>query len=79
MILVTPSLRNIRQKDAVKALVRLGGEERKGKGSHRVVNLNGYNLSVPAGVLKIGLLKRLIHLSGRNEREFLENVLTQPD
>ena len=60
----------------MKALVRLGGEERrgKGKGSHRVVNMNGYNLSVPAGILKIGLLKRLIKLSGRTEIEFLENV-----
>ena len=58
----------------LKALVRLGGEERRGKGSHRVVNMNGYNLSVPAGILKIGLLKRLIKLSGRTEIEFLENV-----
>ena len=52
----------------------MGGEERTGKGSHRIVNLNGNNLSVPAGVLKIGLIKRLIKLSGRTEREFLENV-----
>jgi predicted RNA binding protein YcfA (HicA-like mRNA interferase family) len=71
---LAPSLRTIRQEDAVKALVRLGGEERRGKGSHRVVNMNGYNLSVPAGILKIGLLKRLIKLSGRTEIEFLENV-----
>ncbi len=71
---MAPSLRTIRQEDAVKALVRLGGEERRGKGSHRVVNMNGYNLSVPAGILKIGLLKRLIKLSGRTEIEFLENV-----
>lgn len=71
---MAPSLRNIRQEDAVKALVRLGGEERRGKGSHRVVNLNGYNLSVPAGILRIGLLKRLIKLSGRTEQEFLDNV-----
>ena len=71
---VAPSLRNIRQKDATKALIRMGGEERTGKGSHRIVNLNGNNLSVPAGVLKTGLIKRLIKLSGRTEREFLENV-----
>lgn len=58
----------------MKAFVRLGGEERRGKGSHRVVNLNGYNLSVPAGILKIGLLKRLISLSGTSEREFLEII-----
>jgi len=71
---LAPSLRNIRQEDAVKALVRLGGAERRGKGSHRVVNLNGYNLSVPAGILRIGLLKRLIKLSGRTEQEFLDSV-----
>ena len=71
---MTPSLKNIRQEDAVKAFVRLGGEERRGKGSHRIVNMNGYNLSVPAGILKIGLLKRLIKLSGTTEGEFLENV-----
>ena len=52
----------------------MGGEERRGKGSHRVVNLNGNNLAVPAGVLKIGLLKRLIELSGKTESEFLENL-----
>ena len=56
----------------MRALVRIGGEDRRGKGSHRVVNLNGYNLSVPAGVLKIGLLKHLIKLSGVTEGEFLE-------
>ena len=52
----------------------MGGEERQGKGSHRVVNMNGYNLSVPSGILKIGLLKRLVNLSGRTEREFLDNL-----
>ena len=58
----------------MKAFVRLGGEERSGKGSHRVVNLNGYNLAVPTGILKIGLLKRLIKLSGKTEEEFLDNT-----
>ena len=58
----------------MRALIRLGGEERMGKGSHIIVNLNGYNLSVPAGILKIGLLKRLIRLSGRTEQEFLANI-----
>ena len=71
---MVPSLRNIHQGDAVKALIRLGGKERGGKGSHRVVNLNGYNLSVPAGIPKIGLLKKLINLSGRTDHEFLENI-----
>ena len=69
-----PSLRDIRQEQAVRAFCRLGGEPRKGKGSHMVVNLNGFNLSIPAGVLKVGLLKHLIKLSGITEEEFVEHL-----
>lgn len=58
----------------MKAFVKLGGTKRRGKGSHRVVNLNGYNLSIPHGVLKVGLLKHLIKLSGVTEDKFLESV-----
>lgn len=71
-LLVT--LRNIRQADAVRAFVRKGGKERRGKGSHRVVTMNGNNLSVPHGILKVGLLKTLIKRSGLTEQEFLDNV-----
>ena len=67
-------MRNVRQAEAVTAFVRLGGEERKGKGSHRVVKINGYALSIPHGTLKIGLLKRLIKLSGKTEHEFQQNL-----
>ncbi len=58
----------------MRAFVKMGGEERRGKGSHRVVNLNGRNLSVPAGTLRIGLIKRLIQLAGSTEQEFLDIV-----
>ena len=67
-------MKNVRQAEAVKAFVRLGGEERKGKGSHRVVKINGNVLSVPHGILKIGLLNRLIKLSGKTKKEFEENL-----
>lgn len=67
-----PPLRNIRQDDAVKAFCRLGGVERRGKGSHRVVTLNGQPLIVPKGILKIGLLKTLIKQAGVSEEEFSE-------
>ena len=67
-------MKNVRQDEAVRAFVRLGGEERRGKGSHRIVKMNGYTLSVPHGILKVGLLRRLIKLSGKTEREFQENL-----
>lgn len=66
------SLHNIRQEEAVKAFVRLGGVERKGKGSHRVVNINGVNLSIPHGILKEGLLRYLIKIAGLTPEKFLE-------
>ena len=64
------SLRNVRQEEAVRALVRLGGTERNGKGSHRVVNMNGRNLSVPHGILKVGLLNNLIRTAGLTPEQF---------
>ncbi len=68
------SLRDIRRDRAVRAFVRLGGVERAGKGSHRVVNLNGRNLSVPHGILKVGLLTRLIALAGVSRGEFTDQL-----
>ncbi len=68
------SLRNVRQREAVEAFVRLGGIERRGKGSHRVVNINQMNLSIPHGVLKEGLLRRLIQLSGCTVEDFLRKL-----
>ena len=68
------SLRNVRQREAVRAFVRLGGIERRGKGSHRVVNINRMNLSIPHGVLKEGLLRRLIQLSSFTVEDFLNEI-----
>ena len=68
------SLVGIRQHEAVNAFVRLGGTERPGKGSHRVVNLNGMNLSIPHGVLKEGLLRHLIKISGFTSEDFLKEL-----
>lgn len=64
------SLRNVRQEEAVRAFVKLGGAERPGKGSHRVVNINKVNLSIPHGVLKEGLLRHLIKVSGFTVEDF---------
>ena len=74
MISIVASLKNIRQGEAVRAFVRLGGEERRGKGSHQIVNLNQVNLSVPHGILKEGLIRHLIKIAGLTEDEFLEAV-----
>ena len=68
------SLRNVRQREAVRAFIKLGGIERRGKGSHRVVNINQMNLSIPHGVLKEGLLRRLIQLSGFTVEDFLSEL-----
>lgn len=68
------SLKDVHQGEAVRAFVRLGGVERRGKGSHRVVNLNGSNLSVPYGILKLGLLRHLITIAGVTEAEFLASL-----
>ena len=69
-----PSLRDITQDQAVRAFVRMGGTARRGKGSHRVVNLNGINFSFPRGILKIGLLRHHIKAAGKTEEEFLAQL-----
>ena len=68
------SLRNIRQREAVQAFIKLGGVERKGKGSHKVVNINNVNLSIPHGILKEGLLRRLIKIAGVTVEEFMDKL-----
>jgi hypothetical protein len=68
------SLKNIRQEEAVRAFVRLGGIERSGKGSHRVVNVNGMNLSIPYGIIKEGLLRHLIQISGFTIEDFFSEL-----
>ena len=70
-----PPFRDIRQTQAVRAFVRLGGVERAGKGSHRVIKMpNGVNVSVPAGIVKVGLLKSLIKSAECSEERFLHEI-----
>lgn len=64
--------RDIQQKEAVAAFVKLGGRERTGKGSHRVVTMpNGLNISIPAGDVKVGLLRRAIRTANLTDAAFL--------
>ena len=66
-------LRGIRGKKAIKAFVKAGGIERKGKGDHVNVKMpNGQIITIPSSkVLKIGLLKAVIKKAGLAEEEFL--------
>ena len=55
-----PSLRNVRQGEAVRVFVALGGQERRTKKNYRMVTMPNGVLAIPSGTLKRGLLQRLI-------------------
>lgn len=67
-------LRGIKGKEALKALIRVGGVSRPGKGDHVNIKMpNGQMVTLPGkGELKIGLLKALLKRAGISEDEFLE-------
>jgi len=67
-------LRNVKGKDAIKALVKAGGIQRKGKGDHVNIKMpNGQIITIPSSkVLKIGLLKAAIKKAGLTDEEFLK-------
>jgi len=66
-------LRGIKGKEAVKAFVKAGGIERKGKGDHINVKMpNGQIVTIPRSKeLKIGLLKAALKKAGLTEEDFL--------
>ena len=66
--------RDLSQQQAIRAFVRLGGEEiqRRGKGSHRAVLMpNGHMVILPMR-LKVGLLGEQIKESGLSIDEFVD-------
>ncbi|NOR78947.1 MAG: addiction module toxin, HicA family [Methanophagales archaeon] len=65
-------LRGIKGKEAIKAFVKAGGIERKGKGDHVNTKMpNGQIITIPSSKeLKIGLLKAAIKKAGLTEEEF---------
>ncbi len=67
-------LRNVKGKDAIKAFVKAGGVQRKGKGDHVNIKMpNGQIITIPnSKVLKIGLLKAAIKKAGLTDEEFLK-------
>ena len=68
-----PPLRNVKQAEAARAFVRLGGVERRTRKNYRMVTMpNGTLLSIPSGTLKVGLLRKLIRLAEVSVDEFEE-------
>lgn len=65
-------IRGIKGKEAIKAFVKAGGIERKGKGDHVNVKMpNGQIITIPSSKeLKIGLLKAAIKKADITEEEF---------
>jgi predicted RNA binding protein YcfA (HicA-like mRNA interferase family) len=65
-------LRGIKGKEAIKAFVKAGGIERKGKGDHVNIKMpNGQIITIPSSKeLKIGLLKAAIKKAGLTEEKF---------
>ncbi len=66
-------LRGVKGEEAVKAFVKAGGVQRKGKGDHVNIKMpNGQLVTIPVrGELKIGLLKAAIRKADLTEEEFL--------
>jgi predicted RNA binding protein YcfA (HicA-like mRNA interferase family) len=66
-------LRGLKGEEAVKAFVKAGGIQRKGKGDHVNIKMaNGQLVTISVrGELKIGLLKAAIRKAGLTEEEFL--------
>ena len=70
--IILRKLRGVKGKNAVKAFVKAGGVQRKGKGDHVNVKMpNGQIITVPGSKeLKAGLLKAAIKKAGLTEEEF---------
>jgi predicted RNA binding protein YcfA (HicA-like mRNA interferase family) len=65
--------RNVHQKEAIRAFMRAGGFLRKSKGGHQAVKMpNGHIVSLPTGVIKVGLLQSEVRKSGLTMERFLE-------
>lgn len=68
-----PQLRNVRQADAAKAFIKLGGQDRGTKKNYRMIRMpNGTLIELPSGTLKIGLLISQIRRAGLTTAEFEE-------
>jgi predicted RNA binding protein YcfA (HicA-like mRNA interferase family) len=68
------SLRGVRGRETLRALIRAGGISRPGKGDHVNVKMpNGTLITIPGRYeLKIGLLKAMLKKAGLAEERFVE-------
>jgi hypothetical protein len=68
--------RDVSQERAIRAFVRLGGQEvvRRGKGSHRAVLMPNGHLAILPFRLKVGLLADQIKESGLTVEDFIDNL-----
>jgi hypothetical protein len=67
------SLTNVRKAEAGRAFIKAGGEDKGSPAGHWIIKMpNGRRLSLPSGILKVGLLKAQIKAAGLSEDEFLE-------
>jgi hypothetical protein len=70
-----PRLRNVRQAEAARAFIRLGGLDRGTKKNYRMISMpNGTLIELPSGVLKVGLLRAQIRRAGLTIEEFEESL-----
>ena len=69
---MSPKLRDIKAREAIKAFLRAGGQERRGKGDHINIKMpNGKIVTLRAvGDVRIGLLKKLLKVAEITEEEF---------
>lgn len=71
---LAPQFRNVTQDEAIKAFCKAGGVQRRHtKRGHAIIKMpNGKIVSLPTGVLMIGLLKAQIKVAGLSDEEFDE-------
>jgi hypothetical protein len=64
---------NVRQREAGRTFIKAGGVDKGSSHGHWVIKMpNGRRISLPSGILKVGLLKHEIKSAGLTEEEFLE-------
>ena len=70
---MTRAPRDIRQQETIRAFVKAGGVRRKSKGGHQAINMpNGHIVSLPTGIIKVGLLQAEVRKSNLTMAEFVE-------
>ena len=65
--------RDLKQVEVIRALIRAGGNERRGRGGHRFIKMpNGNTIPVPTGIIKPKTLESIVKGAGHTMDEFIE-------